>query len=465
MFLRPQHFQAADRHWSELLSTSQQWDSSHNYGLRRIEISREALGNFQVDVTVCQLRMRDGSIVALDSGSQPDRLSLQEAFTSSTEVTVYLGIPKLVLGRPNVSRSASANGELIRYSQSTVPVAEEAQGGNSQEVEFRHLNAKLLLREEEGFETLPIAKIRRASNDQAAVPELSDDFFPPMVSIDAWEPLSIGLVRRIYDKIGVNIELISQRVSQRGINLTSQTPGDLDDLLKLSVLNQVYAVLHVLTNSAGIHPFQAYTELCRCVGMLSIFSATHRVANDMPAYDHDDLARIFRWIERQINQLLGTNDKANYEQRTFIGAGQGMEVKLEDEWLSESWDWFVGVKGTNISNAEIRVILQPGKLAWKMGCSSRIDMIHRYGMPGVVMKDLEAVPRTLPPNQGWVYYEVFKDLDNASWRDVVAENTLALRFVDHLIGNLAGLTGQQQLEVVLPDKRTTLEFSLFAVPR
>ena len=43
MFLRPQHFQAADRHWSELIATSDRWSNPYSYGVWHVEISREAL--------------------------------------------------------------------------------------------------------------------------------------------------------------------------------------------------------------------------------------------------------------------------------------------------------------------------------------------------------------------------------------------------------------------------------------
>ena len=41
MFLRPQHFQAADRYWSELTEVSQQFDHPYYYGLRSASFSEE----------------------------------------------------------------------------------------------------------------------------------------------------------------------------------------------------------------------------------------------------------------------------------------------------------------------------------------------------------------------------------------------------------------------------------------
>ena len=163
---------------------------------------------------------------------------------------------------------------------------------------------------------------------------------------------------------------------------------------------------------------------------------------------------------------MGRSDELTYQQRPFIGAGQGLQVSLEQEWLNKNWDWYVGVKGGNISQQEIRTILQMGKLKlnWKMGSASKVALIFRYGMPGITMQALEQTPRVLPPQQGWVYYAVDKDPENAAWKDVLVEQTLGLHFTTEIIGNLNSLTGQTQLEVIQPDKRVVLEFALFAVP-
>jgi type VI secretion system protein ImpJ len=43
MFLRPHHFQAAERYWTEVHEQSGKWDHHFNYGLRSIELNRDAL--------------------------------------------------------------------------------------------------------------------------------------------------------------------------------------------------------------------------------------------------------------------------------------------------------------------------------------------------------------------------------------------------------------------------------------
>ena len=472
MFLRPQHFQAADRYWNELIHTSQRWDCYYNHGVQSIEISSEALTNYQVEITSCHARMRDGTLVVLDAGNEPDRVGLKEAFQKESQVLVYLAVPKLSLGRPNtVSGGEPAEvGQAdqrfhdSRYAATTLPIPDESAGGNDQEISFRSYNVRLMLSTQDlaGFEVLPVARVKRASEGEAT-PLLDDDYFPPMLATAAWQPLGLGIVRSIYDVIGEKIEVLSDRAVQRGMTLASQEPGDLEDLMMLTALNQAYGSLGCLAFASGVHPLIAYTELCRIVGQLSIFDASRR-APEVPRYDHDDLARIFKWVRLEIERLIGSRKKLDYEQRFFIGTERGMEAALDTAWLHSGWQCYVGVRADSATEREIRELLQPGKLDWKLGSSQQVDLIFKHGIPGVTLKALDQPPRALPPRQGWVFYELRRDPDNAAWKDVLATQTLAMRFTEELISNLSELKGQRKLEVSAFGKRNTLEFALFAVP-
>lgn len=461
MFLRPQHFQAADRYWTELIGTSQRWDCHYNYGVQAIRISNEALTNYHVEITSCHARMRDGTLVVLDAGNEPDRVSLKEAFAAEPEVLVYLAIPKLSLGRPNTTLSAGSVDQ--RYTATAISVPDEVAGANDQEIMFRTHNVRLMLSTQDlsGFEVLPVARVKRASEGEAT-PQLDGDYFPPMLTTEAWQPLGLGIVRAIYDVIGEKIEVLSDRAVQRGMTLASQEPGDLEDLMMLMVLNQAYGSLGSLAFASGIHPLVAYTELCRIVGQFSIFDPSRR-APEVPRYDHDDLARIFKWVRIQIERLIGSRRKLDYEQRFFIGADRGMEVALDAKWLHSGWQWYVGVKADSATEREVRELLQPGKLDWKLGSSQQVDLIFKHGIPGIGLRDLDQPPRALPTRQGWVYYEVRREPDNAAWKDILATQTMAMRLNENLISNLAELKGQRKIEVSALGKRNVLEFALFAV--
>jgi type VI secretion system protein ImpJ len=341
-------------------------------------------------------------------------------------------------------------------------VQDESSGGNDQELQFRMLDLRLLLSTQDmaGYEVLPLAQVQRTA-EQEAVPCIDATYFPPMLAIDAWPPLGRDIVRAIYDIIGKKIEVLSEQVLNRGITLVSQEPGDLDRLFLLNELNASYAVLKVMAFASGIHPLTAYVELCRLVGRLSIFGKERRPP-DIPYYDHDDLATIFIKVKEWIVLLLSRIRDYEYEQRFFVGEGKGMRVSLESRWLGSDWQWFVGVLYGNIGERDCLALLAPGSLNWKLGSSRQVDALYQFGAEGLQLRPLQQAPRALPPRRDWLYFEVNRD--NASWRDVLETQTLAMRLTDNLIVNRQQLQGERNIVVSVGGKQVSLQFALFAVP-
>ena len=475
LFLRPHHFQAADRYWAEAFQTARHWNNPYGYGLKAFEFSAEALANGQLEVRTLHACLRDGTLISLETGQEPDRLNVREglskvakadlsrAFETESVVKVFLAVPKLKFGRANVD--SGINGDVTtaaRYRGERVLLQDEDSGGNDQEVELRRLNVELRLSNQDlsGYEILPIAQIKR-SGDSQAVPKLDVDYIPPVLAIDAWPGLGRDMVRAIYDIIGQKIEVLGQQVVNRDMGLDSRNPGDLDRVLMLSHLNEAHAALGVLAFASGIHPLAAYTELCRTAGRLAIFGPT-RQAEDLPSYDHDDLARIFRIVRERIESLINAVRNYEFEQRFFVGVGMGMQVSLEPRWFNSDWEWFVGVKKGDLSRQECVELLSSGMLDWKLGSSRQVEILFQRRAEGLRITLLDRPVRALPSGQDWLLYEVSRE--SPAWRDVQETQTLAMRLRDSLILNQEKLQGERQLIVSARGRRATLEFSLFAVP-
>jgi type VI secretion system protein ImpJ len=476
LFLRPHHFQAADRHWSELIQTSQRWDRPYGYGLQAFEFSPEALANGHLEVRTVRARMRDGTLIDLESGQEPDRVSLKDgtaeparpradlgrSFETESVVRVYLAVPKLKLGLKNVAASESGDGAAARFSGVRSALQDEDLGGNDQEVELRRLNVEIRLSTQDlsGYEVLPIAQVRRAGDSQA-VPRLDADYIPPVLAIEAWPGLGRDMVRAVYDVIGQKAEVLAQQIVNRDVGLDSRHPGDLDRVLMLTQLNEARATLGVLAFASGVHPLTAYTELCRIAGRLAVFGPA-RLSADLPAYDHEDLARIFRAVRERIETLINVVRNYEFEQRFFVGVGLGLQVSLEPRWFNSDWEWFVGVKKGDLTRQECSELLSSGMLDWKLGSNRQVEILFQRRAEGLRLTLLDRPVRALPAGQDWLYYEVSRD--SPAWRDVQETQTLAMRLRDSLILNQDRLQGERQLVVSARGRRVALEFALFAVP-
>ena len=476
-FLRPHHFQAADRYWSDSIKTSSRFDNPHNYGLVSIDFSREALANHQFEIRSVQARLRDGTIIDLGVGEEPDRIviashlqeinavnkSLEDAFERESTIRVYLAVPKMRLGRGNVGSSDSENASSLRYLETEVSLPDESWGGEEQEIQLRRLNVQLLVSTQDlsGYELLPIAQIKRASEGESA-PQLDVSFIPPLLAIDAWPYLSRDIVRGIFDIIGQKIEVLSQQVINRGIGLDSRDPGDAERLLMLGQLNSAYAALSILAFDRGVHPRVVYVELCRIVGQLSIFRPERRVAEFQP-YDHDNLYEIFMDVRLRIEALINAVRDYEVQQRYFVGVGLGMQVALEPRWFNSDWQWFIGVDKGELTQRECLELLSAGQLDWKLGSSRQVEFLFKQRSMGVALTPVDRAVRALPGRADWVFFEVPRQ-DTPAWRDVQETQTLAMRLKDSLIANLDRLQGQQTLVVSALGRKISLKFALFAVP-
>jgi type VI secretion system protein ImpJ len=388
-------------------------------------------------------------------------VDVKEALGAEPVVRVYLGVPKLRLGRANDASEFSA--EHCRYTETKREFPDEVAGGNDQEISLRELNAKILLstQDRSGYETIPIAQIKRAG-DREATPQLDDDYIPPVLAMEAWSPLALEYLRAIYDVIGQKVRILSEQVLSRGITPTSQEPGDMDRMIMLMILNEAHASLRCLSFSSGLHPFVAYTELCRIVGKLSIFSPERRSA-EIPVYDHDDLARIFKWVKQQIALLINQIRDYAYEREDFRGVANRMQVALKAKWLGPEWDWYVGVNFGDSTKETCKRLLSQGVLDWKLGSSQEVDRLFSDRAAGLMPRVADTPPRALPAKGPWVFYQVIKT--GRPWISVEATKTLAFRFSDSLIKNLAELPGQQKLVVQERHSKeeVTLQFALFAL--
>jgi type VI secretion system protein ImpJ len=460
MFLRPQHFQAAQRYLFHLANRAEKWDLQYNWGLHKLELDLNALGNYRFVVHSLEARLRDGTLVSVPEDGNLMELRLRDAFEGTTHLTVYLGVPPLHAGRSNID----VNGEGVpaRYILETEDVDDENTGVNSQPIQMRRLHFKLLASTEDtsGYELLPIARLEKSSRAES-IPQLDEKYIPPLLTCDAWEPLSRGILQAVYDRVGKKIETVVQQVLSRGISFDTHAQGDALIFAQLRILNEAWAVLHVLAFAQGVHPLTAFTELSRLAGKLAIFGETRR-GSPLPRYDHDDLATCFFTAKGIVDTIFDVLVEPEYKERPFVGAGLRMQVSLEPAWLESTWDMYIGVQSP-LPPEECLRLLKPGQLDVKIGSSERVDAIFRGGQAGLRFVPCAMPPKLLPMLPGIVYLQVIRDSPGGEWQNVQRSLSLAVRVNENMIAFKAD--GQRLLRIQTPTVTTTLEFTLFVVPR
>jgi type VI secretion system protein ImpJ len=457
MFLRPQHFQTAQRHGGHVATRGDKWNLHYNWGLRSVALDLDALANYRVVVRSLEARLRDGTLLAIPEDGLLSAVELKSAFEQASSVTIFLAVPVLHLGRANVA----GNGEDARYVLDTQELEDENTGVNPQPVQLRLLNVKLLLstQDQSGYEVLPVARVEKSPRAEAT-PQLDETYIPPLLACEAWRPLSAGIVQNVYDRVGKKIELLASQAVTRGVTFDSRGQGDGQLFAQLGVLNEAYSVLGTLAHAQGVHPLTVYVELCRLVGQLSIFDSPRRPP-ELPRYDHDDLGGCFYRVKQYIDALLNLMIEPDYKERPFIGAGLRMQVALEPAWLEAVWQMYIGVQSPLETEECIRLLTRPGQLDMKVGSSDRVDTLFRLGQAGMRFAHTPRPPRALPALPGQIYFQVSRDSPGGEWQNVQRSLTLAIRLNESLIAG--NIQGQRVLTIKAGAQTTTLQFTLYVV--
>jgi type VI secretion system protein ImpJ len=458
MFLRPQHLQAAGRYEAAQRRRAAHWGLHYNWGLHTLELNQAALANHRFEVSTLQACLPDGTLVDLPEDGPLPTLDLKGALEGGRSVTVFLALPSYRAGSANAADPGGGE-DGARYLLDSQDIEDENTGLGPQPVQFRLLNVKLLLSsraDRAGYDILPIAQIERSPSADAT-PRLDVTYIPPLLACDAWPPLQLGILRALYDRIGVKIELLAGQVLSRGIAVESHGAEDTRIVGQLRVLNEAYALLGILAFAEGVHPLQAYLELCRLVGQLAIFSDRRRPP-DLPRYDHDDLGRCFYEVKRYLDALLDLILEPDFQQRPFIGAGLRMQVTLEPAWLEPAWQMFVGVQSPLPAEQCVPLFTTPGVLDMKIGGSDRVDRIFEFAQSGLKFAH-RPQPRTLPVMPGLIYFQVDRDSQPAEWQHVQRSLTLAIRLNEHRIAG--NIQGEQTLTIKHGGQTFPLRFTLY----
>ncbi|MEX1233329.1 MAG: type VI secretion system baseplate subunit TssK [Planctomycetaceae bacterium] len=460
-FLRPHHFQWANRYLESLIQLESRSNSIFNFGLSAIEIDEDALLNWRFSLRRCQLKTIDGTIIRHpdDVNLPPLQLNSEKDFNNhQRRARIYLAIPRLDYGRSNSASEAEA-GVTHRYIVDTTMVDDENLANNKQPLQLRRHNARLIVGEDAAsrYEALPICQLRLGTTD-VATPEIDPDYIPPVLSVAAWPLFRSQMLTSIRDRYQGLADELSREFRDRGVAFLAERSEDLERILKLQAINSVLGGVNYLCTIGRIHPLTAYLELSRCVGTMSIFKIP-RSLPPLPEYDHDELGPCFIELKRLLD--MGPEERPSYFPRDFKGAGYQLQVRLDREWLEPSWNFYIGVK-SNLTLNEVDRLLRT-RLHLKAGASDEVEQFYLRAISGVTLEPAPSPPLQLPSGkQGWTYWLVKRE--SAAWRHVEDTLHFAIRFNEKQAKST--IEGQKSVTVQNPEDLDLVElaFTLYAVP-
>lgn len=448
MLLLPQHLQNAHRYWDTMLGAAWSSGAPHSWGFDELVISDEQIRDGVIQVERCRLRTPDGTWVMVPDNAEIAARPFVEALEASPDgMMVHLAIPRLHEIRPNAAYDVQSNGRAMRYLIEPLERRDENTGDNVQQIEVHSLRGRLLLgdeRETPGFECVPMARLF-LSGEEGGAPRRDETFIPPLLRIGASADLMRAINAVMHDVGARNRDLASE-ANKREMRLGSGSPEHIERLLMLHVLNEASAWFRQLLALADLRPWFAYMGLCRLAGQLSVFNIDRSVM-EYPIYDHWKLGENFLQVCEHIRVLLRALGVGRVKWRDFASreAGDGLQVDLEEDWLSDRCEMYIGVHCSSLNEVELDQLLV-GRMNWKIASLDDVDRVFTAGLAGLQLQPVRTAKGILPTSAEIKYYKVTRD--SSLWLKIVDTRILAIRYTAQ---------GQEQLE------RSDIRFRVYVI--
>ena len=399
--MTPQHMQALMLHLEERFRENRLAARPYNWGISRLEIDRAALKNFRFKVHILDAELDDGTRVRIPDETDVPVRDLTQAFEDGGRVLqVYLAVPELKPRSPNIP-SDTTDAAVTRYQLLVSELTDENTGSDPRAVEFRRLQARILLGSEDtaGYYTLPLAHVT-LSGEADPVPTLVPSYVPPMCRVAASDTLH-EMLKDLTNMLGAKSRALGEQTAERRITFGGEGGGgDAEMLWKLYVVNGALAVFRQLIRTPSLHPFDAYLALNRLIGELAIFDRG-RVPPQLPEYDPLDLGARFEAVIQHARRLVDAILPTSFMRRAFDAVGEGLRCPLDEAWIARRATFFIGIE----SDLEEEVIEKRMRVL-KLGAPRDVSRIRSDRLSGIDKVRVSRVPTELPDRENLRYWQV-----------------------------------------------------------
>ncbi|BFN34083.1 type VI secretion system baseplate subunit TssK [Vibrio harveyi] len=395
MFLRPQHFQQSERAFEHEFKGLNRFQQPYNWGVYQVRINPNSLKEGVVEIEKLEAILPDMTLIELQNVNEVLPPLLVEKGTQNTLV-------KVVVASSNLKEKTIADvseGVVSRYVLNDLDVIDVQTGQDEERIQVASLNVALKVSNDNlsGFVELPILKIKEVTAEGAIL--LDEEYTPPHLNV-LKDQAMLACLKNVTGMTKIRADVVSQRLVQGKAASASAV-----DFIMLQMLNRYETILRHLGQLEQVHPLEFVTLLRGYVGELSTFSSKNKRAPLLIDYEHSNLTSTISELNQVLSQYLSvvldqTANKLPLEVRQL-----GIRVTpLPDKRLLESSQFVLAVKA-DTSTDEIRRLV-PAQL--KLGPAEQIRDLINNQINGINVAPLNVVPRQIPYQTGYVYFEVIK---------------------------------------------------------
>jgi type VI secretion system protein ImpJ len=415
--LTPHHLQAQDRHHEDALAFQVGALAFCPWGLSVLQIDPDALQGGTLVVHAVSGRFPDGLLFdAPVVGPTPPPRSVDKAFgPDQRHLQVYLAVPEYRPGARNVAPAGEA--VPTRWQAAEHLVRDETTGLTERPIQVAPPSLRLIVEGEslEGYTTLPIARLERASSGEIG---LDRSYVPPLLDVAASEWL-LSLGRRLVERLSARSAALSGSRRQRNQDLADFSVADVGSFWLLYTINTHLPIIRHLQEVRRGHPAPLWEAMLALVGALSAF-ASQADARTLPTYDHLRLGDGFAELERRLYALLdgAVVDSAVSLPLKAVRPTLHAVALDQPQWL-EAPQWFLAVSAPLRQQELIPKVLQ----GCKVGSADVVDTLIRQALPGIELAHVSAPPPAVPVKLDFQYFAIRKA--GAAWDAIARARNLA----------------------------------------
>lgn len=438
VLLSPQHLQAQDRFFEDLIQFQLSTLTFSPWGFHNLKIDREMLAGGVFALAQASGIFPDGLLFDIpEADPAPAPKPLEGCWEPDQQtLDVYLAVPEYRPGGLNVS-SGQADGNT-RFRTEVLLRRDENTGLAEKPIQVARKNFRLLVEGDalEGNSVLRAARIRRSPSGDY---QLDSEFVPPLIDISASDYL-LAVTRRLVEILSGKSTALSGARRQKSQGLAEFSIADVASFWLLYTINTHLPELRHLFETRRGHPAELYAAMSSLAGALTTFSTSIH-PRDLPVYDHANPSSCFATLDQKLRDLLETVVPANYASLPLrLVQPSIFAAAIDQDRYLTSPQWFLALSG-EVNQAEL--VTKAPKLI-KLSSADRIDRLIKQALPGVGLTYVATPPSAIPVKVKYHYFQLAQS--GAEWE--------AIRLARHLAAYVPSDFPNPELEliVVLPPR-------------
>lgn len=424
LFLRPQHFQQAERYFERLMSQRLDALMPYGAGFTRLQVDQELLKIGKIGLVGAEGVFPDGTPFSI-----PFEADTPEPFDVPGDVRDRMVMLTLPLRRAGMAEHAferSGDASLVRYIASDHEIRDAVlEMESSAQLKVGRLNVRLQLEGETtaAHTALGMVKVVEKRADGRVV--LDDSYIPPCLDCRVSAKLQ-DYVKELHGLLKHRIQALADRVSSPG----AKGVAEVSDFLLLQLCNRFEPLFAHFVSRAALHPELLYRECLALAGEISTYAKRERTVASFPVYRHAELQASFAPVIEEIRRGLTAVIEQNAVAIPIMDRGRGVFAGTVPDVDLLRNAVFVLAVGANVPPESLRVHF-PTQV--KIGPPEKIRDLVVSHLPGIQTSPLPVAPRQIPYHAGYSYFEL--DRRSEFWKGLEVSRVIAM----HVAGEFPGL--------------------------